>query len=527
MNNELVSVTEMREDNNSNNGVSLDEELKNLRPRFSTIVNYFSKIYRLLIAVGFAVVVARKLSVYEYGLFTTILGLTGVFTNFYGLWSFWIPRFYARGRRDYVSNIFTIMLMYAPIAFILFLFIAYYYSIIIESSIAFFIVASPLVLLASINIYLRSIVGNVRPYVIGFVDMIRETTRLIIAFVMVYILMYKVFGALSSVVLSLVIAILMLYIAVKHYGIHVPKPRFNKELIKIIFKNTYIPLMITLNSILLQSERPILTALTVSTISTAYLSIAYIPRSVILQSSGAFTSGLSAKLLRVPSRIDIEDILRINLIVNIGMLFLLLSYSYPILSLFKPEYVEAFPLFLLFMFESFVMVLGNFFASIAYSLEKKDLYEHGKGLIHTPLFRIPLVMVLRAVFSILFGSLAIYIMYNVGVKDPVLMALPYPLLWFITSIPYIIFTYREAIRKIEFSIPKKEIIVSMAGGLIILLYSHLTGSNSILINVFWRDAPILGIHVLISISLYFVVQYSLSSWFRMIFKKSLRSIFKI
>jgi len=71
---------------NDNDAIELNEEITSIRVRYSTIVNYLSQIYRLIIAVGFTIVVTRRLTREEYGLFTTINSINLITLSIAFLW---------------------------------------------------------------------------------------------------------------------------------------------------------------------------------------------------------------------------------------------------------------------------------------------------------------------------------------------------------------------------------------------------------------------------------------------------------
>ncbi|MET1160001.1 MAG: hypothetical protein ABWW65_03480 [Thermoprotei archaeon] len=508
--------------------INSDEVLREaigVRVRYSTIVNYVSQIYRLLIAIGFTVVVTRKLSVVEYGLFTTILGLTSVLGSFYSVWCYWATRYYARGRRDLASTAFGLNLLYAPIASLLMILLGTYYSRILGWGYEFFVLGALIPLIASANQSFRSIVNSTKPYINGKTSIIRETIRFIAAYILVVILSYKLLGAVLSLVIALSSASIAYYVFMRGEGIDIPRPGIRRKYLLVLVKNSYIPVLITLYSMFTQFERPLLTALTASTLAAAYLGVSYIPRSVVLQSTGAFTSGLSARLLRIPSKEDIEEVLRISMVINIGMVFLLIVMAKPILSLFRYEYIEASLLFILFSIESFLMVLAGIFSSIATSLERADLEEHGLALINTPLFKIPLAMFLRGLVSIVAASTTAVALLSIGVGDPILIALPFPVAWLVSSIPFLLYSYRYARSKISFSIPWREVVASIIAGTAASIYLYSTGAPNTVIRSFWSDAWVVGFNVFMGALIYFLVLLLLSPWLRGFIKRSIEYYF--
>ncbi len=501
------------------------EEARKVRVRYSTIMNYIAQVYRLLLAILFAVIATRKLSVEEYGLWTTIFGVSGVLTSIYGIWYMWVTRFYARRRYDIVAATPILTMIYAPIAIALMALTGLYYASILGWGFEYFIVASLMIVHAGFNRYFRSIVIGSRPYIEARVNIIRDTVRVITVYILVVVFMQKLLGVLLSTIVAGFTSTILYVLFLRHEKIAIPKPMFIKKHIARILKNSYIPVLNTSSQLTTHIERPILTALSASTTATAYLGISYIPRSVILQSSQAFTSPLLSKLLRIPSREDIEDVLRLTFAINIGATAFILVMVKPILSLFRPEYMSAWPLFIIFSLESLVMVFANIFAAVSVALEKKDLYEEGLKLTDTPLFKINLARFLRNTLSVLAGSTAIATALYIGVKDPVLIALFYPISWFASGIPLLVYTYRLSKKKIHYSIPVKELLSSLLAATIASLYLYFSKATTIIIKNFWSTVPILLIHVAIYLAIYSIVLLALSKWFREFVFKAIKYYF--
>ena len=496
-----------------------------VRVRYSTIINYIGQLYRLVIAIGFALVITRRLSVEEYGLFTTIIGLTGIITSIYGIWNFWVPRFYARKRYDLVSSAFILDILYAPIGFAIMILLGLYYSLILGTDLLYFLIGGLIIFIALINMYSRSIIIGSRPFIEGKITILRETMRISLVYVLIIIFHLRLQGALLGVVMALASTTILYMLFMKYYGLGIPRPRFNKEGIITLVKNSYISIIFSLYTFLSQVERPFLTIITASTIAAAYLGVSYIPRSVIIQSGRAFTSGLSARLLRKPVREDIEDVLRLCFVINIGLSFILIALNKTILSLFRKEYVEAQPLFMLFTIESLIMIVTNIFITVATALERRDLYGSGKALLDTPLFKLYTARLIRGISSITVASVTVAIMLYLGISDPILISLPYPLLWFITSIPFMLYAYREAKKKIDFSIPWKELASSTISGLFVVLILYSIGAVNTVVTSFWTDLPELIKILSVALSTYFIFLLLLSPWLREFIKKSIKYYF--
>jgi len=494
-----------------------------VRVRYSVIVNYISQLYRLFVSFMFVVLVTRKLSVFDYGVLNTVQGINGVLVAFYGLWSYWVVRYYARGRRDLVSSAYGMMLVYAPVAFIIMVSLGLLYSSAINIPLSVFVWGALIVVSTSVLAYLRSLASGSKPFIIGKTVIVGETTRLVFAYIAVVLLRMSVDGVLLSILIMVVVEIVVYLLMFNYYGVEVPRPRFNKSLQLRLLKNSYIPLTNILSTMLSQVERPLLTAVTRSTYATAYLGVSYIPRSVVLQGSQAFTSGLGAQLLRKPSRADIEDVLRINFIVNVFLTILLVVMAKPLISLFNPQYMVVWPLFVLFTLESFIISLYSLFSTVAVSVEAKDMYEYGLKLVETPLFKLGFARLVRNIASITIGTTGVFVcLYVFRINDPYLLASFYPISWFLTGVPLLLYGYRQAINKFKFRIPWREVFASVIGSVSSSIYLFVVGATNIYVESFWRDVPILGYHVLVAVLIYGVALYLLSPWLRRFIRMGLR-----
>lgn len=501
---------------------SVIAEARAVRVRFSTVFNYLSHMYRLALALGFTVIVARRLSIPDYGLYIMIMGLVNIVSSIYMLWCYWVPRFYARGRRDVASAALTLNIMYAPIGYAVIALTGLYYISRIGGSLDIFLIAGLLTVLDAINYYLMFLSRGTRPYVEGGANIVRSTVRLALAYILIVTLHMGLYGAYTAAIIALASACITYYIMLRISGVSIPPPTLNTSHLRILVMNMYIPLLACLNMMMLYFERPLITLITASTIATAYLGVSYIPRMLIMQGGSAFSSSLMARLLRIPCRRDVEDVLRISTFINLCAASIMITLSKPILTMFRPEYGNASILFTLFVVEAVIVVYASIFAATATSLERRDLYESGAALTSTVLFRIPLSWFLRSSISIIAGSLLAYAMVSTGVSDPILIALPYPILWLATSIPLAAFIYREARRKIDFGIPVREILAGIVAGGISSTMLIITGLPWFEVRRFWTDILWLALGVVGAAVIYALVFYTLSPWFRGFVRASMK-----
>ncbi len=501
------------------------EELASIRVRYSTIVNYLSQVYRLLLTILFTLIVARKLSVEDYGLWITIIGVANVLTMAHWIWGMWSLRFYARKKYEMVSAAYALTLIYIPISLAVFMLVGLWYNSVLGWGLSAFLIASLLAVSEAFNYFLRSIVLSSRPYIEGKAVMVRVTVRLAVAYALVVMIKAGLVGVMVSTIIGSVAAVITRYALLRRQRITIPKPRFSLKEVTVLVKNAYISVIAYFSSLLINVEKPLVTALTASTNLTAYLGVAYVPRSIITRSSSAMGSGLTPKLLRVPSRRDVEDILRIAMTVNLGITFLIVMMGKPILSLLKLAYVDAYVLLVIITAESLLYTISILLGTVASSSERADLQVHGIKLSRTPIFKSPMASLIRCVVALGLGTAGMLVMIHAyGLTDNPYLVLPYPLAWLGTSLPLLIYMYRLAKSKVEFSFPKRETVAGIAGGIVMSLYMYVSGASSILVRNFWHDAPVLALHALAGLILYGIVILALSPWSREFLKLSLKFV---
>ncbi len=503
-----------------------EEELKGIRVRYSTIINFLSRLYKLVISIGFTLFVTRKLTVQEYGLFTTIMALISIFTTPTIFTNMWIRRFYARKRYGVVAAALALSILYVPLGFILSVIAGYLFIGISGANLIVFIMGGIIVAANIIWMSVASILVSTKPFLDGKIRIYQETVRFFTAYILVVMLTYRVLGALSAVLASVIIALIMSAYYIRKYRFKIPRPRLIWEHIRRILFNSYIPLVNMISSILMVFERPLVTLITRTTVIAAYFGVSYIPRSVIMQTSGGLTIGLSAKLLRTPSRKDTEDVLRITSIISIGMTFLMLLFGISILSLFRVEYASAYLLFALYSIEAILITYANVFRTVAISSETKDLYSFGAELKSTPLFKLSLAYLIRCAATLVIGALSSYALILAGVGDPVMIALPYPLMWMLSAIPYLLYTYKSAKQKLAFIIPWREILASIISGIIASIPVYLLGGTSIIIRNFWAEAFVLIRYGVLWLGVFTVVLLGLSRWTREFVREGLKYLFR-
>ncbi len=501
-----------------------------LRVRYSTLINYASFLYRLVVSIGFSTIVIRRLSVEEYGLFTTLFAIYGLFTPFISFWMMWTYRNYARlGVNRVVITGYTLTHIYSIISAILivgatlslpFIGVAEKYNLqivlLMTGLTGFFSI-----LYASYS----SIILAYRPYVLGYSSIFMDTIRFFSALIFVYYYRLELLGALIAVLLANIAAysILIYYLITNKvprigFGIYI-------DALKLFIKNSYIPLTGIITRQIRGSGEKLITGLvSLSPVYPAYLGIAGITRRFISGGGISLVRSLSPSLLRRPNRRDVEDVLRITFIILIYMIGVLVVFAKPIISLFNIVYLNAIPLFVLYSFVPLMEIMMNVFAVIGSSSDRTDLVKSGLSLRKSIMFKNGLTILIITASKFIVGAILFLLLYTYTyVEDPNILIV-FPISSIVFYIVGIYILYKRSKRFINYNIPFREAIVSLIGILSIFVVAVLTGLNNYIIRRISIDYPIIIAIIVLSLSIYIPIVYTLSPWTRKFIRKGVSKI---
>jgi|GEM_PF-1364557 len=492
------------------------EEIKSLRLRFSTLSGYVVLAYRTITSIIFTVIVLRKLPVEDYGLFMVIMAFVQLFSPVTGLWIFWIYRYYSRKRYNILPTGFFLNTVYGLLSALLVGVALYLMNI----NIWVIILAQLIVIISISAAFFNTLIQSIKPYIFSYIRIISETLRVIFAYIL--IVLYK------PSVLSMVLVVLLFYTSMLFldlFNLYRLKARLptlhgiSKDKLKELFKNFYIPLLGVITAQLKNSAERLITVFsTGSYIYPAFLGVSYIPRNYLIGSLGTFVRALSARLLRDNSRsnveVDIEDSLRIMFLINIFIAGSLIIYSRVILSIFKPEYIDLYPLFILYTLVFLVDITRITFSTIGTALEKSDLYESGLALRKTLLFKNPFLMLLSSIAHVGSATTLFILLSYMGISDPITLLLPFPTIALIVySITMYIF-YKRSLTKIKYRIPWREILSALAGVMVVGILGFATGLPFFIVKSIYQDIPVVLEILVLSTTSYFLTIYLLSPWVR-------------
>ncbi len=495
-----------------------------IRLRYASIVNYVSLLYRVLIALGFLVIVSRKLSIEEFGLWGIILSLVMIVSSAVRLWGFWVQRYYSRGFREATNIGLTLCMLYTIPATIIFIMLGYLEKLILGWGFEYILYSIPLLMLTIFNLYNGMVAGVSKPELIGYSSFIYESLRIVSAYILIVYFNLGLLGAILSFELSLIVNVVYSYVILYLNNVYsLKKMMFSAKMAAEWFKAFYIPLLNMILTFLRAGVRAYASWITASEIPVAYLNIGFSSHTPLMRMSDVIAPILYARVLRKPRGLDVEEMLRIYTVMSGFLVATFFSLSKVIALIYNPIYVDAHVIIPLISIYALVYGLTNIYATVIRGVEhvdEKGITSH-RRLLSSYLFKTLLIQVLAissayVLSFVLVRSLA----WNNYLLEAIMIALSLSIP-FIAILPYL---YVTAMKMVPHRIPVYEVFSTLTSALIISLYYSLSGASSISTHSFWKAITLLVPHLIIAIILYIAVMFSLSSWFRDLVKAGLKTI---
>ena len=473
----------------------------------------------MLVAVGFVVVVARRLPVSEFGLWGIMLSASLMLSAPVNIWSYWSRRYYARGKPEASGTGMLLTLFYfIPLA-LLYVGLAYFESYVIGWGFTELLIALPVPLLTALDTYLTAFSVVIKPELIGYKRVVYETLRLAVAYIAVVILGLRYFGAVLAIIAALLAAIgYSLGVLIKYGAVNI---KFSLSLVREWLKASYVPAIGIVNGFLRNALRVIVSWVTGSEVPVAYLNVALAAQSPV-QAAGAVTPALYARMLRERRVSDVEESMRLLFLTGAYMLVIFTVLSKPIASLYNPQYIAASILIVVVASYSLINAL---FGVCSAALTGADLVDvegikSHRHIIHSYLFKVPLLALMATVAAYVISAPLGYAVRT----NYLLVALLFLVVFLVTSVLSLVAVYRMALKEMRFVFPLREAIASAVSALLMGAYFMILGVHEVTIAHFWVDAPWLAMHLVVGTSVYLIALALMSKWFRELGKSVITTV---
>jgi len=489
--------------------------LARVRLRYSGLVLFSSRAFSMVMGLLFTVMVTRRLSVNEFGVWQYISALLGYFILPSSIVSFWLTRDVARGSRVARVGILT-NLLFSLAAAGLFAVASYPLSSGIGANGLYFLLCCLQLPEIYILNTLESVANATRPEIFGYSTIVYEASKVLTALIFVVILRTGLTGSIISVIIAY-----LAQMATMGFALRKNIDGFlDKGAVKRWLSLFWIPTFNAAAGQILLFDTIILVTLTRSTLPVAMLRAAQVFGAAIVM-SGVLAAPLYPKLLAGGTAGDVDTALKMVFMFAIPSTIGVLILSEPLLSILRVEYVQArFTLIVIAMVSFINSIMGAMDAVIA-GTERVDVAGNisFKRFIRSRLSLLPSLSFIQDIIYLAILAPITYVLYIMGV-DLNMIALSTALILLTSTMPIFIYKYRLAKRVVPFEFPFRAVFrfslasLAMAAALA-LLYRFVVVSENIS-KVLFTLLPTIGVAAVV----YFTVLLLVDDDARRLLKRS-------
>lgn len=334
--------------------------------RLPTLVNYAALAARLVLSLGFSVVVARKLPPGEYGLWGVALSTAGTVSTPLPLLTWWAPRQAVWGRRWAGTTGLLMALAYSAVA-------ALAFSATVSALLGWrgwILLGSLMTVSAAVNMYAAPLASASRPHVAGVSSLIFDSTRLAAA----YLLLVREGMGLDGVFYAMIAGYWAstLYSLAEALGAGLLAPQVSLRGAARLLRLSHTLLPRTAAGALRLFYRSYLEALTHSLGAVARINVALSAETPLTRIASMASPALYARLLRRVGSWELEESIRLYLAFAAFTATALIVLARPVALLYNPAYVDAAPVLRVVAVYALLLGLGGVYSTAVGGAERFD-----------------------------------------------------------------------------------------------------------------------------------------------------------
>lgn len=493
-----------------------------IRLRYTGLTAYVTSLLTTFTGLLFTLLITRRLTPDELGVWRYIGSLIAYFVIPPGLVAYWTTRLTAQGKQV-LSTSLLIATISAVITTPVFMTLSKAFSEQVNAHYSLFMMAAIEIPLISVYMILESALTARRPERVYYSIMMQELVKLPVAIAFVLVFRLGVLGAILAAVVGFGIRVLTSFFLAKEIGFGRPEWGVASQ----ILRHIWLPLYSGLPNALGELQFIAVVLILGSSEVLGYVSAVLLVGSVVAL-AGNLSSGLYPKLLQSQSSTAVETSLKMVLMIAIPSSVGGIILSEHILNLLRPDYRMVAPALAIALPSTILYLINNILDATLIGQERADFDNSSdfKKLIKSWLFLVPTINIVHSIAYIV--SLALVLLYFS--KSGILTIV---IIWFVIhfsiSIPFLVYKIKVSnqssiFRRILLPVTKYILSAMMMGGVIFIFRPANIPSQ-----IFF-SFPLLLPVIIAGIITYFGILYIIDEEFRSLARlivSNTRSIFKI
>ncbi len=418
--------------------------------RYTGLVAYSVSLTIMLTGLIFSVVITRRLSPEELGAWRYIGTLINYFIVPAWLLGFWITRMTARGLHP-LATCLAIATPVMAVSTALFAKMAVTFSGAIKFPETIFLIAAIEIPIIYLYTLLEASLNAYRPQANYYAQFIQEIVKLPIGVFLVVLFRLGLVGALWSAIAGFAARAVILVLLARGAGWGRP----SRQIARTIIARSWLPLYASIPSNIIALDNIIVVLSYGSAEPLGYAAAGFLLGSITVM-SGTLAAGLYPRMLQTPRPEDVEESLKMVLMIAIPTSVGITLISAPLLNILRPDYVQAAAVMPILQLSGLVSILLGIMDSVMAGEERAD-YNDDAGfmrLIKSRLFIIPTLNYLYAAAYLPILTLALILLRP---ADPIAVLWIWILTGLTTSLALLIYKAKLARSRVAFRFPVRHV----------------------------------------------------------------------
>ncbi|MGQ4893289.1 MAG: hypothetical protein ACP6IQ_01545 [Candidatus Njordarchaeia archaeon] len=452
--------------------------------RYATYINLVSKVFSYIASFIFTILIARKLSIEDFGIWTMILKYPNYLIPISMIYAYWLPRTVSRGLNTAKVGLFLAILL-GSLATIVYVILIYGIYFVFEQPFTILILSAIIVIQEYLNKYLNGLSTAYKPQYIGISLLVYNVTQALLALFIAFVYSLNLFGVVIATIIARTLAIIIQFFANIEL---IKESRLDMNLAKDWLKKSWIPFYNSFVGSLVSLNVVLVRYITGNDVANAYYGVVTYITSIVLFSTQALPA-LYSKLLATRDMRAVEEIFWIMFMLAIPTSVGILLYTEPIIALYSVKYVIISSAVRVFAITTLFQLLLVILRTVLRGYEWRDLENFLRNkydmkrtvLVKGPSFRLLSVIIYLALLAL--ASL----LYSGSPEQLIFM-------WSFISLTRIIIEiyFNNRLIKKEFNVhlPYKKL-----GKFLIRFF--IASSSFVVVKIFYSPIPKLSIYELI------------------------------
>jgi len=496
--------------------------LSNIRVTYSGLIGFVIGLVSILTGLIFVLVVTRRLSPEEFGIWSIIGNMIFYFLISERIVSYWTTRQIARNENVGKTAILSsgiLSITSIPI------YIVFAYVISLQTNIdpTIMIFGVILVPVQFVSQTLALINLGHKPHAKSYGLVIFEALKIPGGLALVYFFDLGIEGAIITIFLAYVGRIIIQY----YFAKTKISGEYKFKIFKNWFKLSWIPLYSYLTNSIWTIDIVLYSLITHSVLGVAYYSAA-LTIAAIIKHSGMISQALYPKLLAKGDHQFIQDNFSRLLYFSIPLLGISIIFAKPALFALNPVYVISEFIVIILAIKMFFWVLRDVFDRILLGIETVDIENNlsFSKLSKSNLFFVPTRKIIHFLMYISTMTISLIILSNQNLPEIELVQ-TWALIGLVFEIPFFIYLLTKVIKTTDLSFPFKDLIKYIFGTCIFIIIYYATSPILITYEIsIFNFLPKLLVQLGICTLSYLLVTYSIDKKTRVLAKSILNELKK-